>query len=139
VREAIDGGATHVLVLLTRAAAYVEAPPTPLQRWLFRKAFPSMSDRLFEMTAIVHRRANAARDLALGRQPPPRSVSIAALCPDARDGRMAPATRNRRRLKAAAVASAVRTLAAFGAAGRGVADVVRLLANAGRAPEVGGG
>jgi predicted patatin/cPLA2 family phospholipase len=135
VQEAIDGGATDLLVLLTRAAAYVEGPPTPLQRWLFRKALRSMNDLLFEMTITVHRRANAARDLSLGRRRPPRPLNIATLCPDATDGNMAPATRNRRRLKEAAIASAVRTFVAFGASDRRRADIVRLLARAARKNE----
>lgn len=134
VSEAIDDGATDVLVLLTRAAAYVEEPPTPLQRWLFRKTFPSMNDRLFELTMTVHHRANRARDLALGRRPPPRLVNIAALCPDAADGSIANTTRNRRRLQEAAIASALRTFEAFGASDRARADVGQLLAAAERAP-----
>jgi len=135
VEEAIAGGATDLLVLLTRAAAYVEEAPTPLQRWLFRAAFPSMTERLFEMTTTVYRRANAARDLALGRRRSQRPVNIAALCPDVADGNMAPATRNRRRLKEAAIASAVRTFAAFGVPERGRADIVRLLVRAMRTIE----
>jgi hypothetical protein len=96
-----------------------------------------MNELLFEMTTTVHRRANAARDLALGRRRPPRRLSIAALCPDVTDGSMAPATRNRRRLKEAAIASALRTFAAFGARDRSRADVMRLLEMAARRREVG--
>jgi predicted patatin/cPLA2 family phospholipase len=132
VQEAIAGGATDLLVLLTRAAFYVEEPPTPLQRWLFRKAFPAMNDLLFETITAVHHRANAARDLAVGRRRPPRPLSIAAICPDVTDGNMARATRNRRRLKEAATASATRTFAAFGESTPGRADIVQRLTMAPR-------
>ena len=68
------------------------------------------------MTAFrsTYARENAVRDIALGRQTVPDGINIATLCPDENEPRVERTTRNTEVLKRAAMASAKRTLAAFG-------------------------
>ena len=62
----------------------------------------------------AYQRENAVRDIALGRQPVPDGIHIATICPDETDPKIERTTRNAALLKAAAIASAKRTLNAFG-------------------------
>ncbi len=113
VHDAIATGCTDLLVLLTRPPGYVDAGPPWFERWLFQWACARGNARLVDAFLKAHHRANASRDLALGRRPPPTPVNIATICPGDGDPAIARATKNRRRLKAAAVAGALRTLRAF--------------------------
>ena len=62
----------------------------------------------------LHLRSNAMRDMALGRQGIPDGINIATICPDETDPKVERLTRDTLLLKAAAIASAKRTLNAFG-------------------------
>lgn len=84
LHEALEHGATHVLVLLARADDHV-APTTRLwQRALFGARFARGSPALRELFADSPARSNALRDLAHGRAclPPGfEHVHVAALAP----------------------------------------------------------
>src|SRR5438093_12885577 len=72
----------------------------------------------------MHIRGNDIRDIAFGRQSGPAGINIATICPDESGPRIERTTRNAQLLRAAAIASAQRTLRAFG---HPVEEVVELL------------
>jgi predicted patatin/cPLA2 family phospholipase len=125
LREAIDNGCTDLLVLLTRPVSYVEGVPTLIERWLFDKAFARGNAFLSEIFLKGHSRANALRDLALGRRSLGVAVNIATICPDDQDIKIERMTKSCRRLKAAASESARKTLLAFGSSCGRIVEILR--------------
>lgn len=115
VGNAIAGGCTHILVLLTRPAGYrltewrrVRAPAA--RRLLCRRWSPEL------VHTFIHQRVwryNRSRDLAFGRTAPGRPVSIAVLCPDGETPRVARLTRDPRRVQAAILYGRGRALELF--------------------------
>jgi hypothetical protein len=73
----------------------------------------------------THIRENAVRDIALGRQSVPDGLNIATLCPDENEVPIERTTRDTQILKQAAIASASRTLAAFGHVVQDFIEVLR--------------
>jgi len=125
IQDAIDSGCTDLLVLLTRPAGYVEGAPRPFERWLFEKVCARGNTPLLGAFLNLHNRANAARDLALGRRRPAVPVNIATVCPDDEGPGIGRTTKRGDRLKAAAAESARRTLRAFGSDRERLVEVFR--------------
>jgi len=114
IPEAIHSGCTDLLVLLTRPANFRACSPSRLEQHIFELRCARGSLKLLSAFCETHLRENAIRDMALGRQPPPDGVRIATICPDETDPRIERLTRSTELLKAAAIASAKRTMEVFG-------------------------
>ena len=114
IPEAIQSGCTDLLVLLTRPASFIECSPSRFEQQIFDLRCARGNAQLMGAYRSTYIRANTIRDIALGRQPVPAGVNIATLCPEDTDPRIERMTRSTVLLKAAAVASAKRTLEAFG-------------------------
>ena len=70
-------------------------------------------------------RENATRDIALGNKSVPDGINIATICPGDGDPTIERMTRDTAQLKAAAIASARRTLEVFGYAVEEFVEVLR--------------
>ena len=114
VHDAIASGCTDLLVLLTRPPSHRDCLPSLLEQQLFDMRCARGNTQLMNAFVRTYERENAVRDMALGRQPVPHSINIATLCPDDADPRIERTTRSTNLLKTAAIASAKRTLNAFG-------------------------
>jgi predicted patatin/cPLA2 family phospholipase len=114
ILEAIESGCTDLLVLLTRPASHRDCAPSWLEQHVFDMRCARGNRQLMNAFCSTYARENAIRDIALGRQAVPEGIHIATLCPDEYDPRVERMTRNTDVLKGAAMASAKRTLAAFG-------------------------
>lgn len=114
IADAIEAHCTDLLVLLTRPASFRESPPTRIERHVFDRICARGNPHLNRAFCNVHLRANATRDMAFGRQSIPDGINIATICPDESDPKVERLTRDSLLLKAAAIASAKRTLEAFG-------------------------
>ncbi len=114
ILEAIESGCTDLLILLTRPASFREGMPSRIERQIFDLRCARGNARLISAFCNTYVRENAVRDLSLGRQAVPDGINIATLCPDESDPRVERITRDTQVLKAAAISSAKRTLAAFG-------------------------
>lgn len=125
VLEAIESGCTDLLILLTRPASFRDCAPNWLEQHIFDLRCARGNTRLMAAFCSTHVRENAIRDIALGRQRVPDDLNIAALCPDENEPRVDRTTRNTQLLKQAAMASARRTLAAFGHVVEGFIEVLR--------------
>jgi predicted acylesterase/phospholipase RssA len=124
VLDAIESGCTDLLVLLTRPGSYRDCTPSRLEQRLFEMRCAHGNGQLLKAYCATHVHENAMRDIALGRQPVPDGINIATICPEEKDPRVERMTRSTEVLKAAAIASAKRTLRAFG---RSVDEVVEVL------------
>ena len=125
--EAIGSGCTDLLVLLTRTAGYRDCIPSWLEQYVFDSRCARGNPQIMNAFCSTYARENAVRDIALGRQPVPDGISIATLCPDEQDPRVERMTRTTEILKGAAIASAKRTLAAFGHIVEDFVEVLRPL------------
>ena len=114
ISEAIESGCTDLLVLLTRPATFRECPPTRFEQSVFNMRCARGNLRLLNAFCGTYLRENAIRDMALGRLPAPNGLRIATICPDETDPKIERLTRNTDMLKAAAIASAKRTMELFG-------------------------
>jgi predicted patatin/cPLA2 family phospholipase len=112
--EAIENGCTDILVLLTRPADFRDTPPTRFEKELFNRRCALGNTSLMDAFANRHVRANYLRDVALGRTAVLPDVHIAAICPSGEEPAIEWTETNTRKLKNAAIASARRTLEAFG-------------------------
>ena len=124
VLDAIESGCTDLLVLLTRPGSFRDCTPSRLEQRLFEMRCAHGNGQLMKAYCATHVHENAMRDIALGRQPVPDGINIATICPEEKDPRVERMTRSTEVLKAAAIASAKRTLRAFG---RSVDEVVEVL------------
>lgn len=113
VVQAVDRGCTDVLVLSTRAAGYVSSEPTWLSRTMFNLICARGRRGLNEVFAHRHLRSREARDLSMGRTPPPAGVHIATICADD-DEPVERLTMDRSILHAGAVRYGRKVLRAFG-------------------------
>jgi predicted patatin/cPLA2 family phospholipase len=125
ILEAIGSGCTDLLVLLTRHASFKDFGPSRLEQQLFDMMCARGNVQLMNAYLRTHERANTLRDIALGRQPMPDGVNIATICPEDTDPKIERTTRATALLKAAAIASAKRTLTAFGYPVEGFIEVLR--------------
>jgi len=114
ILEAIESGCTDLLILLTRPASFRDCMPSRIERHIFDLRCARGNARLMSAFCNTYIRENAVRDLALGRQALPDGINIATLCPEESEPRVERITRDSQVLKAAAISSAKRTLAAFG-------------------------
>src|SRR6059036_95873 len=114
ILEAIEWGCTDLLILLTRTASFRDCAPGRLEQHIFDLWCARGNARLMSVFRNTYIRENAVRDIALGRQPVPDGINIATLCPDENEPHIERTTRNAHLLKSAAIASATRTLRAFG-------------------------
>ena len=114
ILEAIVSRCTDLLVLLTRPASFRECLPSRLEQHFFDLRCAHGNTRLMTAFCNTHIHENAVRDIALGRQTVPDGINIATVCPEESDPRIERTTRDSQLLKSAAIASARRTLAAFG-------------------------
>lgn len=114
ILEALESGCTDLLVLLTRPENYRECPPTLLEQQFFEARCSRWNEAIVNAFETTHLRGNALRDIALGRESVPAGINIATLCPAEEDVKIERTTRNAQLLKSAAIASAHRTLEAFG-------------------------
>jgi predicted patatin/cPLA2 family phospholipase len=114
VKDAIEGGCTDLLLLLTRTSDYVDPRPGFLLRTLFKWQCARGNTELIAAGEDIHVRENQARDLAFGRTAPPPGVNIVAVCPTA-STRLARTMTNRNALRAAAAAGAREVLRTFDA------------------------
>jgi predicted patatin/cPLA2 family phospholipase len=110
---ALAHGCTHVLVLSTRPADYVDRPASTFDRLVFDTLCARGNEALRRAFAEKHEHAAGARALALGRTPAPRGVSIATICADAAEN-IPRLTTDRATLLAAATSYGRRTLQVFG-------------------------
>jgi predicted patatin/cPLA2 family phospholipase len=124
VLDAIESGCTDLLVLLTRPGSFRDCIPSRLEQRLFDMRCARGNGQLMKAYCATHARENAVRDIVLGRQPVPDGINIATICPEEKDPCVERITRNAEVLKAAAIASAKRTLRTFG---RCVDEVVEVL------------
>lgn len=124
VLEAIESGCTDLLVLLTRPASFRECIPSRFEQRLFDMWCARGKEQLMKAYCSTYARENAVRDIALGREPVPDGITIATICPEEKDPKVDRITRNTEILRAAAIASAKRTLRAFG---RPVDEIVEVL------------
>ncbi len=114
VRSAIEGGCTHILVLLSRPLDFKSIPFTRLQRVCMRPLLRSWSASL--ATSFFERRPglyNAARDLAFGKTTLRPDCQIAVMAPVADSPRIQRATVSRQRLRAAMEDAAARARVVF--------------------------
>jgi predicted acylesterase/phospholipase RssA len=114
ITEAIESGCTDLLVLLTRPSAFRECSPTAFEQRLFNRMCAHGNTQLTRAYCGTYLRANATRDIALGRQSVPEGINIATICPDESDPKVVRMTRDAARLKAAAIVNARRTFEVFG-------------------------
>lgn len=114
IQDAVDAGCTDIMVLFTRQSDYVDPRPNFLLRALFTWLCARGNATLIAAGQDIHMRENRSRDLAIGRSPPPPSVNIVAICPDASTP-LARTMTDRKALIAAASAGAQKVLAAFDA------------------------
>ena len=122
--EAIESGSTDLLILLTRPPSFRDRPPGRLEQHIFNLLCARGNSRLLRVFCNTYTRENALRDIALGRQVIPDGIRIATLCPEENEPHVERTTRNAQLLKSAAIASATRTLTAFG---HEVADFIEVL------------
>jgi predicted patatin/cPLA2 family phospholipase len=125
ITDAIAAGCTDLLVLLTRPASFRQCSPSRLEQHLFDLRCARGNVQLMGAYCQTHVRENTSRDMVLGRQPAPAGLNIATICPEDTDPRIERLTRNSNLLKAAAIASAKRTLSAFGHPEREFVEVLR--------------
>jgi predicted patatin/cPLA2 family phospholipase len=125
ILEAIESGCTDLLVLLTRPASFRDCLPGRLERHIFDLRCAHGNEQLMNAFCNTYIRENAVRDIALGRQPVPDGITIATLCPDENEPKIERTTRDAQLLKPAAIASARRTLAAFGHVVEDFVEVLR--------------
>ncbi len=118
VEDAIAAGCTDLLVLLTRPVGYRRRPAGRLMRWLFNRLHAAGNPKLARTVAVRHEADARQRDLAFGRAPLPPGVNLATICTDD-DERVGRLTRDRRLLRAGALAFGRKTLRAFGADAQG--------------------
>jgi len=111
---AIEAGCTDLLVLLTRPESFRECVPSMLERQIFELRCARGNAELMKAFSNMHIRANDIRDIAFGRQSVPAGINIATICPDENSPKIERTTRNAQLLRAAAIASARRTLWTFG-------------------------
>jgi predicted patatin/cPLA2 family phospholipase len=114
ILEAIEAGCTDLLVLLTRPASFRDCLPSRIEQHFFDLRCARGNVHLLRAYRGAFIRENAVRDIALGRQTIPDGINIATICPEDTDPRVDRITRSTERLKTAAMASAMRTLRAFG-------------------------
>src|SRR6185436_5743403 len=81
IPDAIQSGCTDLLVLLTRPASFRECLPGRIEQHVFDLRCARGNAQLMNAYCSTHSRANAIRDLALGRQAGPGGISIATICP----------------------------------------------------------
>ncbi len=135
VLEAIESGCTDLLVLLTRPASFREPAPSWLQRSLFNFRCAQGNERLMKACCKTYIRENMVRDMALGHQEIPAGINIATICPEETDPVIERTTRKTEMLKAAAISSAKRTMAAFGRPVEEFIEVLRPFPGVQREPE----
>jgi predicted patatin/cPLA2 family phospholipase len=114
VLEAIESGCTDLLVLLTRPSSFRDCPPNWLEQHAFDLRCAHGNARLMKAYRGAFVRENTVRDIALGAESIPDGISIATICPEESDPPVDRITRDTDTLKAAAIASAKRTLEVFG-------------------------
>jgi len=114
ILDAIEAGCTDLLVLLTRPASFRECIPSVIERQLFEMRCARGNGAIMKAFCNTHLRSNGARDIAFGRQSGPAGINIATICPDESGPGIERTTRNAQLLRAAAIASARRTLRTFG-------------------------
>jgi predicted patatin/cPLA2 family phospholipase len=124
VLEAVESGCTDLLVLLTRPASFRDCMPSRLEQRVFDMMCAHGNSQLMREYCKTHLRENTVRDLVLGREPFAAGINIATICPEEKDPRVERTTRSTEILRAAAIASAKRTLRAFG---RPVEEIVEVL------------
>jgi predicted patatin/cPLA2 family phospholipase len=114
VQSAIDGGCTHILVLLTRPPEFLSPGYSGFEQFcmspLFRSWSPAFVRVFYEEQ---YRRYNSTRKLAFGRRPARDGVTIAVIGPSAAWPAVSRATIARRRLKAAMDDAMVKTRKVF--------------------------
>jgi len=125
IHEAIKSGCTDLLVLLTRPASFRGCSPSSLEQRIFDRICARGNDRLLRAFCSTYVHENATRDLVLGRQTSLEGINIATICPEETDPKIERMTRSTTQLKAAAIASAKRTLAAFGHSVEEFVEVLR--------------
>jgi predicted patatin/cPLA2 family phospholipase len=113
ITQAVANGCTDVLVLSTRSPHYVSTPPGRLSRFMFNLICSRGTAGMNRVFAERHLRSREARDLSLGRTPPPHGVSIATLCADP-EQTVSRMTTDRAKLHAAAVSYGRKVLRVFG-------------------------
>jgi predicted acylesterase/phospholipase RssA len=125
IMDAIENGCTDLLVLLTRPASYRECIPSGLEQRLFDMRCARGNCALMDVYRNAPMRANALRDIALGRQNGLPGINIATICPGEADPNIERTTRNAALLKSAAIASVRRTLLAFGYPVEEIVEIMR--------------
>jgi predicted patatin/cPLA2 family phospholipase len=113
LRHALANGCTHVLVLSTRPADYIDRPASAFDRLVFNALCARGNAALRKVFADKHVYAAEARALALGRVAPPRGTAIATICADTAEN-IPRLTTDRALLRAAATSYGRRTLQVFG-------------------------
>jgi predicted patatin/cPLA2 family phospholipase len=125
IMDAIENGCTDLLVLLTRPEAYRECTPSALEQKLFNMRCARGNSDIMNAYRNTPLRANALRDIALGKQSFLAGINIATICPDKTDPNIERTTRNAMLLKSAAIASVRRTLLAFDYPVQDIIEIMR--------------
>jgi len=112
--DAIESGCTDLLVFLTRPASFRQTSPSRIEQHFFDLRCARGNSDLMRVYSNMHSRENEIRDIVLGRQPLPDGINITTICPEETDPKIERLTRDPALLKAAAIASAKRTLELFG-------------------------
>ncbi|MGC9972054.1 MAG: patatin-like phospholipase family protein [Bryobacteraceae bacterium] len=114
VRDAIDSGCTHILVLLTRGTRYTPRGFNRLERFCVDRLLKGWSERFVEVFYSVRwRRYNEARQIAFGTNVVDANVKMAVICPDEMTPRVSRLTRRRSELVAGMESMRVKTLQIF--------------------------
>lgn len=114
IPDAVESGCTDLLVLLTRPPSFRACSPSRIEQHIFDMRCARGNAQLMSAFCLAYARENTIRDMALGSKPSAEGVCIATICPADRDPRIERLTRNTTMLKAAAIASAKRTMEVFG-------------------------
>ncbi len=125
IYQAVENGCTDLLVLLTRPESFRMESPSAFERRLFESNCARGNDLLMQRFIQGYTHSNELRDVAFGRTPTPSSVNIATICPEEDEPPVERMSRDRQLLKNAAIASARRTLIAFGRIAEEFAEVLR--------------
>jgi predicted patatin/cPLA2 family phospholipase len=125
IMDAIENGCTDLLILLTRPESYRECTPGGLEQRLFDMRCARGNSQIMNAYRDAPIRANALRDIALGKQDVPPGINIATICPGEADPKIERTTCNAVLLKSAAVASVRQTLVAFGYPVEEIIEIMR--------------
>jgi predicted patatin/cPLA2 family phospholipase len=114
VKNAINRGCTHTLVLLTRRYDYKLLPYRGLKRLILKLILEKWDERFARaFFNVQYKRYNESRDIAFGNISVGNDVKLAVICPTHKSPKVTRLTINQNRLNAAMNDSIIRALTLF--------------------------